>query len=72
MTTLALNANEYSELQRLMFHAQSGRLGPFEEQRLRFLLAKQNPNAAAMNMEDLVRLGLFVLGLWAFLKLMSR
>lgn len=68
---MGLNANEWLELQGLLGRARSGSLDWSSEQRMRYLLSKQNPGAATMNMDDLVKLGFFLLGMYVLAKLLK-
>jgi len=69
---VTLQPYEYQQLQNLLARQQIGLLTPMELIQLRTLLAKQNPAASTMTTEDLVKLGLFLVGLYALFKVLSK
>lgn len=69
---MPLNAGEWLELQGLLHRARAGGLDWTAEQRMRSLLSQQNPSAGTMNMEDLVKMGLVLVGLYFIAKMLSK
>lgn len=60
-----LRREEFDELPGLVRKAMSGALDMASDQRLRWILSKQNPEASVMRIPDLIRFGHFVIGLYA-------
>lgn len=67
----ALTLSELAVLRQLMARRDQG-LSSQEQARLRSLLAKENPSAFTMPWEELVSLGLLVLGLIALYQIIKK
>ena len=68
---MTLAPGEFNRMQYLLGKSKHSYLTPYEENELRGYIEREQPNAKNKSLEDLIALGLIIVGIYALYKLLD-